>query len=75
MKCTAKSCIYCSPTREQWKLNWENSSFPDAYFAHRGTSVSRLDLAAVSGDGTVGGTNEEGGTNFLEALRASGRIK
>lgn len=77
MKCTAKGCKYCDPSREQWLQNWagDNESFYSEYFAHRGTEVKRFDFQAVAGDGTVGGTNEEGGTNFLEALRASGRIK
>lgn len=74
MKCAIKECRYCSPSRYQWKLNWENPRFPNEYFAHRGTSIQRLDLPALSGDGISGGTNEEGGSSFSERLRASGRI-
>lgn len=73
MKCP-KDCVYCSPTREQWHVNWKNRNFPNEYFAHRGTSVTRTNLIAVA-SGLAAGTNEEDGSLLSEKLKAMGWLK
>lgn len=75
MNCAAKSCVYCSPTREQWKIHWDNPDFSDEYFSHRGTSVSRIDIPSLAGDGIAGGTNDvQSPEDFRKSLIAKGFI-